>query len=37
MQVFSCEYCEIFKDTYFEERLRTSASDMLLDIGVPAN
>ena len=25
-QVFSCEYCEIFKDTYFEEHLRTTAS-----------
>ena len=24
--VFSCEYCEIFKNTYFEEHLRTSAS-----------
>ena len=26
-QVFSCEYCEIFKNTYFEERLQTGASD----------
>ena len=25
-QVFSCEYCEIFKNTYFEEHLRTVAS-----------
>ena len=25
-QVFSCEYCEIFKNTYFEEHLRTTAS-----------
>ena len=25
-QVFSCEYCEIFKNTYFEEHLRTAAS-----------
>ena len=24
--VLSCEYCEIFKNTYFEEHLRTSAS-----------
>ena len=24
--VFSCEYCEIFKNTYFEEHLRTTAS-----------
>ena len=25
-QVFSCEYCKIFKNTYFEEHLRTAAS-----------
>ena len=25
-QVFSCEFCEIFKDTFFTEHLRTSAS-----------
>ena len=25
-QVHSCEYCEIFKDTYFEEHLLTAAS-----------
>ena len=25
-QVLPCEYCEIFKNTYFEKRLRTSAS-----------
>ena len=24
-QVFSCEYCEIFKNTYFGEHLRTAA------------
>ena len=24
--VLSCEYCEIFKSTYFEEHLRTDAS-----------
>ena len=23
---FSCEYCEIFKNTYFEENLQTAAS-----------
>ena len=28
-QVFSCEYCQIFKNTYFEEHLRKTASDML--------
>ena len=26
MLMFSCEYYEIFKDTYFEEHLRTTAS-----------
>ena len=25
-QVFSCEICEIFKNTYFEEHMRTTAS-----------
>ena len=25
-QVFSCEYCEILKNTYFEEHIRTAAS-----------
>ena len=25
-QVFSCEICEMFKDAYFEEHLRTTAS-----------
>ena len=25
-QVFSCEYCEILKNTYFEEHLQTAAS-----------
>ena len=25
-QVFSCEYCEIFKSTYFEEHLRATVS-----------
>ena len=25
-QVFSCEICKIFKNTYFEEHLRTAAS-----------
>ena len=23
--MFSCEYCEMFKDTYFEEQLRVVA------------
>ena len=26
-QVFSCEFCEIFKNTFFTEYLRTTASD----------
>ena len=25
-QVFSCEYCEVFKNTYFEEHLQTADS-----------
>ena len=25
-QVFSCEFCKIFKNTYFKEHLRTAAS-----------
>ena len=27
-QVFFSEYCEIFKSTYFEEHLRTDASEL---------
>ena len=30
-QVFSCEICEIFKNIYFEEHLRTSASELLVE------
>ena len=29
-QVFSCKYCEIFKDIYFEEDLQTAASECRL-------
>ena len=29
-QLFFCEYCEIFKSTYFEESLRISEEDLLL-------
>ena len=25
--MLSCEYCEIFRNTYFEEHLQTTASD----------
>ena len=28
--IFSCEYCEIYKSTYFEEHLRTATSDLSL-------
>ena len=28
-QVFFCEYCKIFKDTYFKEHLRTAPSHHL--------
>ena len=28
-QVFSCEFCEIFKNTFFTEHLRTTASKIL--------
>ena len=28
-QVISCEYCEIFKNTYFEENLQTAVSKTL--------
>ena len=30
-QMFSCEYCEISKSTYFEELLRTAASELTLE------
>ena len=30
-QVFSCEYCKFFKNTYSQENLRTTAS------GIPAS
>ena len=29
-QVLCCEYCEIFKNTYFEEHLGTAASVLLI-------
>ena len=31
MQVFSCEYCKIFKNTCFEEHLCTAASELNLE------
>ena len=30
--MFSCKICEVFKDTYFEEHLRTTASEFIWDI-----
>ena len=30
VQVFSCEFCEIFKNTYFEKQLRTTVSGSIL-------
>ena len=27
---FSCEYCEIYKNTYFQEHLRTAVSEVNL-------
>ena len=32
-QVFSCEYCKIFNSTYFEEHLRTAASESYRNSG----
>ena len=33
-QVFSCEFCEIIKNTFFEEHLQTTASvDILRNVG----
>ena len=29
-QVFSCKYCEIYKNSYFEEHLRTAASALII-------
>ena len=37
-QVFTCAYCEIFKNTYFEENHRTTASgtlNLLMETRVP--
>ena len=31
-QVFSCEYCEMFKNTYFEEHLGTAASKLSFQV-----
>ena len=28
--MFACEYCEIFKNTYFEEELQTAASKICI-------
>ena len=31
-QLLSCEYCEIFKNTYSEEHLQTAASEVSVEI-----
>ena len=36
--MFSCEFCEISKNTYFEEHLCTAASELILGsdcLGLP--
>ena len=33
-QVFSCEYYKIFKNTYFDENLRTTASAVPLTVNI---
>ena len=30
--MFSCEYCKIFKNIYFEEHLQSPASDNVIDM-----
>ena len=37
IKLFPCEYCEIFKNTYFEEHLRTAVSAYFVAITVEAN
>ena len=32
-QVLSCEYCEIFKNSYFEKHLGTAVSEYFHDVG----
>ena len=36
-QVFSCEFCEIFKNTFFTEQLRVTASDIRMQVVVIYN
>ena len=31
VQVFSCEFCEIFNNTFFTEHLRTTASVIIFN------
>ena len=30
--MFACEYCEIFKNIYFEEHIQTNASELSVKI-----
>ena len=32
-QMFSCEFCEIFKNTFFTEHLWTTASECFMKLG----
>ena len=34
-QVFSCEYCEIFKNTYFEEYLHAAVTEIQILLHFP--
>ena len=36
-QVFSCEFCEIFKNTFFTEHLRATVSGIRLGVSVNAH
>ena len=35
--MFSCEYCEIFKNTYFEEHLQTTTSECSRIFNIPGH
>ena len=35
--MFSCEFCEIFKNTFFTEHLRVTASDIRMQVVVIYN
>ena len=37
MQMFFCEFCEIFKNTFLTEHLRVTASDIRIQVVVKYN